>query len=108
MENQPTTNPSDISSPNSTVINQPLILPQTKTNLMMPILATLLVSAVLFGAGGYYLGTQSSKTSSSEQQTEISPSPYATASSTSQEIKNETPNSTTGSWQLYTDPQLKF
>jgi len=107
MENQPIINPSDISSINPPV-NQPSIPPQIKSNLMMPILTTLLVSAVLFGVGGYYLGAQSSKTNSSQQQMEVSPSPYVTASPTSQEIKNEIPNSATGSWQLYTDAQLKF
>ena len=59
MENQSTTNTPDISSTNPVAINQPLIPPQTKTNLMMPILVTFLVSAVLFGFGGYYLGKQS-------------------------------------------------
>lgn len=61
MENQSIANPSDISSINPAAINQPPIQPQTKTSLIIPILITLLASAVLFGVGGYYLGTQSIK-----------------------------------------------
>lgn len=60
MENQPITSPSDIASPNpAAVVNQPSIPPQTKTNVMLPVLITFLVTAVLFGLGGYYLGKQS-------------------------------------------------
>lgn len=61
MENQPFTNPSDISSTNSTRANQPSIPSQTKTNLMLPVLLTLLVSGVIFGFAGYYLGKQGSQ-----------------------------------------------
>lgn len=60
MENQPIANPSDISSSNLTSVGQPTLPPQTKTNLMMPILVTFLVSGVVFGFGGYFLGKQSS------------------------------------------------
>jgi hypothetical protein len=86
MENQPITSPSGISSTNSELA-QPSIPPQTKTNLVMPIVLTLLVSGVIFGFGGYYLGKQQSNSqtysvkqpipspSTQEIITTISPSP---------------------------------
>lgn len=61
MENQLITSPSDISSNNQAVVNQPLIPPQTKPNLILPILLTLLISGVVFGFGGYYLGISANK-----------------------------------------------
>lgn len=77
MENQPT-NRSDISSINTTPVNQPSLPQQTKTNVMMPVLVTLLVSAVFFGFGGYYFGKNSLSSSQKVvdvQQNEIPPSP---------------------------------
>lgn len=52
MENQPIANPSDISSSNLTSVGEPHLPPQTKTNLMMPILVTFLVSGVVFVCRG--------------------------------------------------------
>lgn len=60
MENQPIINSSDTSSVNPVSDIQVPALQQTKTNLIMPILVTLLVSGVIFGFGGYYVGKQSS------------------------------------------------
>lgn len=78
MENQPITNPSDISSTDPTSVNQLPISPQTKTNLMMLVLVILLVSAVLFGFGGYYLGKQypvnQAQNIFNQNQTEVTPS----------------------------------
>ncbi len=67
MENQPITNPSDISTTDPAVVNQPFTSPQTKTNFVMPILVTLLVGAVVFGFAGYYLGALSNLTNTPQQ-----------------------------------------
>lgn len=58
MENQSITNPSETTPINSVPIVQPYAPVQTKTSLVMPILLTVLVSGILFGVGGYYLGKQ--------------------------------------------------
>jgi hypothetical protein len=60
MENQPITNSPETTPINSTPISQPTAPIQTKTNLVVPILLTVLVSAIVFGVGGYYLGKQPS------------------------------------------------
>jgi|GEM_PF-5676211 len=60
MENQPITNSAGTPPVNSAPINQISIPQQTKTNLLIPMLFTVLVSAAVFGFGGYYLGKQSS------------------------------------------------
>lgn len=78
MENQPINNPSDISSASPTLMNQSPLLSQTKTNLVMPVLGTLLMSAVIFGFGGYYFGKNSLDSSqkvSNVQQSELIPTP---------------------------------
>lgn len=59
MENQTTINASDISSINQALDNRPSLPSQTKTNFVLPILLTVLVSASIFGFGGYYLGQRS-------------------------------------------------
>lgn len=73
MENQPIINSPDTSPVNSTTVNPSPLLRQTKTSLMMPVLLTFLISAVLFGFGGYYLGTQT-KTQQNTSQITNSPS----------------------------------
>lgn len=60
MENQPITNPSETTPISSAPVVQPSAPIQTKTNLVMPILLTVLVCAIIFGFGGYYIGKQSS------------------------------------------------
>lgn len=62
MGNQPTISSSDTSPVDSRTVNPSPLQPQIKTNLMMPIFVTLLMSAVVFGFVGYYLGRQSSVT----------------------------------------------
>lgn len=52
MENQPISNSSNIPSINQLPVNQPVLPPQVKSNLMLPVLVTLLVSAFIFGVGG--------------------------------------------------------
>lgn len=61
MENQPILNPLETTpiNSNSAPINQVPAPAYAKTNLLVPILLTLLVSAVVFGFGGYYLGKHS-------------------------------------------------
>lgn len=107
MENQPINNSSDISSTNPPVVNQPSISIQTKTNLMMPILVTLLASAILFGGGGYYLGKQSSVVSQQSPSVYISPSPAnsAVSSPTTSPLESTQPNTNLKS---YTDPFNTF
>lgn len=58
MENQPTTNPLGSTSVNSAPVSQSPVPAQVKTNLLVPILLTALVSAIVFGFGGYYFGTR--------------------------------------------------
>lgn len=60
MENQQVANPNV--SVNPTPIVQQPVLVQKKSNLIMPILLTLVISGVVFGFGGYYFGEQSSST----------------------------------------------
>ena len=89
MESQPITNPSNASSVNIPV-NQSSFPPQTKTNLIMPVLLALLFSGVVFGFGGYYLGKNSlnsNKELNEVQQNEVilppSPTPITETSPTS-------------------------
>ena len=56
MKSQPNINPSETISVNSALVGQSPITQQTKTNRVWPIVLTILVSAVVFGFGGYYLG----------------------------------------------------
>jgi hypothetical protein len=60
MKNQPITNSSKTAPIGSVPISQSPVVNQVKTNLLVPILSTLLVSAIVFGFGGYYLGKQTS------------------------------------------------
>jgi hypothetical protein len=59
MENQPIANSPETTLINSAPISQTPVTTQAKTNLLIPILTTALVSAIIFGLGGYYLGKQS-------------------------------------------------
>lgn len=77
MENQ---NPLNL--PESNVVNQPASQLQNsstnKTNLFLPVLVTFLVSAVVFGFGGYFLGRQSSVAQTMTQHEKPKPIPIAT------------------------------
>lgn len=55
MESQKVTNPNI--SVNLTPITQLPTFSQTKSNVLVPILLTLVVSGVIFGFGGYYFGS---------------------------------------------------
>lgn len=107
MENQPINNPSDTSSLNSTQINQPSI--ESKANLIIPILLTLLVSGVVFGCAGYYLHSYSyksipSRVESPQQNGNVpTPSPVADSS----EIKTFTSSTYGFSFQYPGDLEVK-
>jgi len=104
MENQ------QIPTPNA-YVNPTPVAPQTnplpaKTNLVMPILLTLIISGAIFGIGGYFLGKQSlPKQTANYQQT--LPSPTVT-----KELSNSpTPTVTTDptvDWEVFTDSKLGF
>ena len=101
MENQPITNPSDISSTNPIAVSQPPTQSQTKINVIVPVLVTLLVSAILFGFGGYYLGKTSSQPTENSPKNQaaivvVTPTPLPS----SIPATSEGPEST---WQSYTN-----
>lgn len=106
MENQPIINPSDISSTNSTPVNQSPV--QTKTKLMIPVLVTLLVSAVLFGLGGYYLGKQSSTTQKVVENTQTSPIPTSSPTPFSSPATTPTVSDFTANWETYSNTEYSF
>ncbi len=61
MENQPTSNPQICQQPGSAPVEDDTS-PKQKTSLLFPVLITLLVSAIVFGIGGYYLGINKTST----------------------------------------------
>lgn len=65
IENRPIVNLSDISSNNFVPANRPITSPKVKTSLAITVLLTMLISAVTFGSGGYFLGKMANKTNSS-------------------------------------------
>lgn len=108
MENQPITNPLETTSVNSAPISQPPVPTQVKTNLLIPILLTFLVSAIVFGFSGYYLGTQNSRSTSLTENANVQPTPTTQSSlvnTTSPTIiPTEKPQvDETASWGKYTE-----
>lgn len=96
MENQPITNSPETIPVNSVPISQPTVPLQTKTKLVVPILSTILVCAVVFGLGGYYLGVKQNGVSNNEQK----PLETVTPSPSTQNITNSptvVPSTTTQS-----------
>jgi hypothetical protein len=83
MENQNIVNPTEDTPVITAPVDQPPIPAQAKTNLLLPILSTLLISGIVFGFGGYYFGKQQSITNQNQPTTtlptEVSPSPTDTA-----------------------------
>ena len=71
MENQQLINPPNVSSADFTPVNQPVSPP----SLVLSVILTALVSAVIFGFGGYYLGRQSSGFQNAPVQTDSPPTP---------------------------------
>lgn len=58
MENQTPPNPQDSQQLNNSSI-EPNLAPKQKNSLLWPVLITFLISGVIFGLGGYFLGSQS-------------------------------------------------
>lgn len=113
MENQPITNSPETTPLNSVPINQVPTPPYTKTSLFVPILLTLLVSAVVFGFGGYYLGMKSLNTQEITKNIQNSPVPTlsATPSNNSTLIPTASAPSTSVSpanWETYTGSEYSF
>jgi len=107
MENQTIINPSDTSSANPLLVNQPQLSSQTKSNLMMPVLLTVVVSAAVFGFGGYYLGRMASKPQSViKDQAVAAPSAMPVTRATSSPEEIQLPNYST--WQSYTNPSALY
>src|SRR3989344_770901 len=69
MKNQPITN-SDV---NPVPVNQPPLSPKSKINLANPIVLSALVSAVIFGVGGYYFGRLSDSSQTTKQNDAVYP-----------------------------------
>lgn len=66
MEDQSAVNPLEVTPANHVLVSQPLTS-STKTNLIVPLLLTVLVSAIIFGFSGYYLGVKQNGVSNNEQ-----------------------------------------
>lgn len=51
-----------IPSPENTpAVDQPAVTSPSKSNALLPIVLTLVISGVVFGVGGFYLGSQSNR-----------------------------------------------
>lgn len=106
MENQPITNSSDISQANPILVNPSPVSPPTKANLLMPVFLTFLVSATIFGFGGYYLGKQSPNTQKVAENIQTKPS------STSSPSPSPTPapadSDFDANWETYIGSEYSF
>jgi hypothetical protein len=91
MENQSIIDSPETTSVNSAPIVQPSAPIQTKTSLVVPILFAVLVSAIVFGVGGYYFGTQKKSSTSLSPNTQVSYSPQPTAIPSVSPIPTEIP-----------------
>ena len=65
MENQPISNQKDFQQLNNNPIEQN-ISPKKQASLLFPVLITLLISAIVFGFGGYYYGSSVNQVSNLE------------------------------------------
>ncbi len=74
MENQQTTQPIDT---NPTTRSEQVIPEATKKNSLLPIVLTVIISAAIFGYGGYYFAKNSSKAVPKEMVGYPSPTPTA-------------------------------
>lgn len=115
MENQPIVNSSETAPINSAPINQAPTPVYVKTSLFVPILLTLLVSAIVFGFSGYYLGMQNSKSTAMTENTDIQPtlttqSNVTTTPSPTITSPTEKPqNDETANWKKYAETrEVKF
>lgn len=110
MENYPTTNHSDTFSTKSTEFAQSTVPSQTKVNTITPLLIIFLVSAVLFGFSGYYLGKQSSSTKKIVDTTQALPVPSPLTEPQSSPIITPNISDDAANWQTHTitDANLTF
>lgn len=46
---------------NTPAVGQPVVTSPSKSNALLPIVLTLVISGVVFGVGGFYLGSQSNR-----------------------------------------------
>ena len=109
MENQPITNSSETTPINSAPIVQSPTPIQTKTNLVVPILLTVLVSAIVFGVGGYFLGKSIS--GNTQEPVAVSnpqnlPTPTITTVPNSPTLMATI--DPTANWKVFTDSKLGF
>lgn len=83
MENQSVASSPENNPVNPAPISQPSTPIQSKTSLFVPVLLTILISAVVFGLGGYYLGTRTTiqqQLVNQDQQAPNSQTPNVTSS----------------------------
>jgi len=113
MENQPTTNPLEPTPTNLEPMNRISAPAYTQTRFFIPLLLTLLVSAVVFGFGGYYLGATSLNNEESTENIQSSPTP--TLSPTPYSGATFAPTITTpakpvsaASWETYAGSEYSF
>jgi hypothetical protein len=106
MENQLIENSSYTPSVNIPSINQSPASSQPKTNLMISILLTLLVSGIVFGFGGFYLGKQSASSSQITNYPQLVPTQMVSSSPTS--IPSPTISEAMVGWQAYKSSENKI
>lgn len=100
MENPTIPNPQNPQQLNNVPVEQN-ISPKQKTSLLIPVLITLLISAIVFGGGGYYFGKLSSVTQPVTQYEQPTPTPVAINEPNVSPISDPT-----SQWQTYSDPSL--
>lgn len=103
MQNQSISNPQVSLKPNNTPVEQNT--PQKKTNLLFPILITLVISGAVFGLAGYYVGVQTIAKKDSNQATNPTPIPPKSSPTSSAPVQTPTP----GNGEItYTNTQYGF
>jgi len=106
MENQNPINPPESNNVNP-LAKQTISASIDKTNLLVPILFTFLISAFIFGIGGYYLGKMNSQSTNLNDVSKTKPSPLI-----AQINHSPTPNSkkynVAEDWKIYSNPQTDF
>jgi len=100
MENQSFSNPQNSQQQNTTSLEQNTSS-KKQTGLLFPVLITLLISAVVFGLGGYYVGSQlNDKTLTNENSVAITPTPNSQAINTPNLMES---SESVSDWNTYTN-----
>lgn len=100
MENQTIENPQNAQQVNNAPVEQTLASRQ-KMSLLLPVLLTFLISAIVFGLGGYYVGSQlSSKSLTNENTIVATPTPNSQVVNSLTPIESLEPDS---DWKTYTN-----